>query len=313
MRPKKTTDFQDTLGDIREWHRRREDFLAAEGNLTRQMKSILRRIIAHHKNLDMSKPKDRAIASGFLDPAFNRIRKRGKFFKGDAEGLVKDTGPVELVRSGDDDELIYWLGVMSIGPMAVALPFVKDPRMEAEKMLIGLAKELPVAEWARTIRGFGVDNGVGLGQIVGEAGDLGRFDKKGQLWKRMGLAVINGERQRKVKDKEMAALHGYSPRRRSVMFSLGDSMIRAQGTYVPVYYREKERQLAIHPELLDKKGGKGHIHNRARRYMEKMMLRDLWQVWTGRKPIDYVPHGDAWPALHQNADKAGDAVAGQAD
>ena len=89
-------------------------------------------------------------------------------------------------------------------------------------------------------------------------------------------------------------------------------MIRAQGAYVPVYYREKERQCELHPDLLAKKGGKGHMHNRARRYMEKMMLRDLWQVWRGSKPIDYVPHGAAWPTLVVVARKALPRATGQA-
>jgi len=204
------------------------------------------------------------------------------------------------------DEALYAVEVLMLSEYQI-----HQPRMFAETQLIKAASTLPVALWVESIKGLGI-KGVGLGQIVGEAGDLSKYPTKATLWKRMGVAVFDGERQRKTKDKELAKLYGYSPKRRSILFGLGESMIKAQGTYAPVYYREKARQIEMHPDLLEKEGGKGHISNRARRYMEKMMLRDLWQVWTGRKPIDYVPHGDAWEDPMTGASEANTRESAQA-
>lgn len=288
MRPEELTN---TIADIRELHRRRQDFLAGEGNLKRQCRSVLTRFTCDQYSLNSTVQKERTKSIKLSHTIYD---------------LLTEKTPAKGAPKIDAEVLSAALGYVQ--PWLLSMPMFVKPKKEAEKALIKTALKLPIAEWMMTIKGIGVKSGVGLGQIIGEAGDLSRFTKKSQLWKRMGVAVIDGERQRKVRDAELAVVHGYSPNRRAILFNLGESMIRAQGTYVPVYYREKARQELINPELLDKKGGKAHIHNRARRYMEKLMLRDIWQVWTGRKPMDYIPHGDsfeAWDGRTPNAGEAG--------
>ena len=293
-------DMLKIVAEIREFHRRRDDYLRAEGNLTRQIKSMLRRLICHKYDLSPFRKGEGAIINPMSDVLYKTLEVQLK-------GCRRKIGPDSDGRAA----AIYEEALYAVEVLMLSEYQIHQPRIFAEKQLIKMASTLPVVPWVESIKGLGI-KGVGLGQIVGEAGDLSKYPSKAALWKRMGVAVFDGQRQRKTTDKVLAELYGYSPKRRSILFGLGESMIKAQGTYVPVYYREKERQLALHPELLDKKGGKGHISNRARRYMEKLMLRDLWQVWTGRKPIDYVPHGDAWPVPSVVADKANTTTIGQA-
>ena len=75
-----------------------------------------------------------------------------------------------------------------------ALDSLEETKERLEKQIVSAAKQLPEAEWWNSHIGLGY---MGFGLLIGEAGNLSRFEKVSQLWKRMGLAVINGERQRK--------------------------------------------------------------------------------------------------------------------
>lgn len=161
------------------------------------------------------------------------------------------------------------------------------------KQMEHLAKQLPVAEWAESIKGLGMRS---LAAIVGEAGDLSAYPKKGHLWKRMGLAVIGGVRQgglSKGAPKQDWIDHGYSRKRRSQMFVIGDVMVKVGEEYRQVYLDRKDYEraraeaagLTVVPAAKIPKGrmdefvSDGHIHRRAQRYMEKRLLRDLWKAW----------------------------------
>lgn len=195
----------------------------------------------------------------------------------------------------------------------------------AEKYLIRLAETLPVWDaWAKAVHGFGP---LGLAVIVGEAGDLSAYRKKGHLWKRMGVAVIGAGigvadvRQgnpgpHATKDAWIA--HGYSPVRRSRLFTVGEALIKASGgPYRAIYIARLryEHARAIHECLIpasssaqtveswaarglpklekvtkidpEKHRSAGHMANRAQRYMEKRLLKDLWQAW--RRADERVP------------------------
>lgn len=119
-----------------------------------------------------------------------------------------------------------------------------------------------------------------------EAGDFSNYDNPAKLWKRMGVAVINGERQRKVSGAE-ALDHGYSPQRRSIVYVIGDAIIKAGFVYADLY---RERKAAEEQKLPD--SSKGHWHNRAKRCMEKRLLRDMWRAWrqldAGKQPYFFA-------------------------
>lgn len=147
-----------------------------------------------------------------------------------------------------------------------------------EKEMKRVAADLPLASWVEQTRGLGM---LGFAQIIAEAGDLSNYSGPAKLWKRFGLAP--GQRRLKGCGKkhpagktcikcDAAIQMGFSPSRRAVMSVIGDSLMKMGEEYRQVYLVEKERQRSLHPELT-----KAHTHNRALRYMEKRLLRDLWR------------------------------------
>lgn len=165
--------------------------------------------------------------------------------------------------------------------------------VNAKKEMERLAKLLPVwVAWGEGVRGFGA---VSLAVIVGEAGDLSKYPKKSHLWKRMGLAVIDGVRQgglRKGASAEAWKAQKYSPPRRSRMWNVGDTMLKAQvrkikdeagedtgertslGEYGATYLARKAYVLARNPDMTPM-----HAHRDSQRIMEKRLLLNLWQAW----------------------------------
>lgn len=167
-------------------------------------------------------------------------------------------------------------------------------RTGAEKEMRRLAEMLPVWKWSVGVKGFGA---LGVSIIAAEAsgprGDVGSYATKERLWKRLGLAVIEGSRQRRVTDAAAAEQHGYNPRRRSEIWTIADSMFRHQwagtneeagtaphpvGPYGAVYMRRKS-----HTEGREWTGGRRE--NDARRVMTKALIEDYWRVWRGLEPL----------------------------
>lgn len=153
---------------------------------------------------------------------------------------------------------------------------LEDQRAAYEKTLAKLGKRLPIAHMADQIKGVGH---LALAKIVGECGDLSAYKSVSAVWKRAGLAVINGERQRRKSDAELALLHGYSPDRRSTFWNVADPLLKAQGKdenagpYRQFYDVEKTRQIE------EKECSKAQAHNRAMRHMTKKLLKDLTVEW----------------------------------
>jgi hypothetical protein len=150
-----------------------------------------------------------------------------------------------------------------------------EKRLRAD--MTKLAAKLPVCSWVDTVKGFGHTN---LACIIGETGDLSLYANPAKLWKRLGLAVINGQRQRKTLDKELAIEMGYSPTRRSAVWTLGDCLIKGQGKgedageFRRIYDARKAYELERNEKMT-----KAHAHNRAKRLMEKEAVRKLWKAW----------------------------------
>lgn len=151
------------------------------------------------------------------------------------------------------------------------------------------AKDLPAWKWAAGVKGLSLQ---GLACIIGETGDLSNYETKERVWKRLGLAVIDGIAQQRRSKPEEAAAHGYSPKRRAVIWSIADVLLRAQwrgekdgtpahaiGPYGAVYGRRKAHTVNREgwtPKRRD---------NDARRVMSKALIEDLWRVWHGKEPL----------------------------
>lgn len=134
-----------------------------------------------------------------------------------------------------------------------------DLREKNERALERASRELPVYEWAMSIRGFGER---GLAIVVAEAAGfdeeppgsgylrrrlIGEYRTVAGLWKRMGLAVIDGQRQRKLRSKAEAEMHRYKPERRAECWVLADSLLRAQ---LRSRLRATKDAILAHPEAL---------------------------------------------------------------
>jgi hypothetical protein len=155
-------------------------------------------------------------------------------------------------------------------PLLICRASLHKEVLPEERRLKELAQKLPIWEWWDSIHGLGA---LGLATIIAETGDLSNYTNPAKVWKRMGVAVINGERQRKKKGDE-ALEQGYSPRRHAVIWVVADSLLKKQNTYKELYVTRKTYQAEKWP---DRK--KGHWHNEARRYVGKRLLRDLWRAW----------------------------------
>jgi hypothetical protein len=81
-------------------------------------------------------------------------------------------------------------------------------------------------------------------------------------------------------DKELAIEMGYSPTRRSAVWTLGDCLIKGQGKgedageFRRIYDARKAYELERNEKMT-----KAHAHNRAKRRMEKEAIRRLWKAW----------------------------------
>ena len=232
-------------------HRYREDFLRAETRLVLQVKSICRRY-----------------CDGDKEAGTDLYKEVLKLYRAVPDERKNDGPWIGLTRGPVAGATVYLL------PFLSALLPLKSRRLTYERVLKKLAKQLPVWPWAEELYGFGP---LGLGQIVGECGNLSNYPNPACVWKRLGLAVMEGgERQHKTKDKKKAILMGYSPRRRSVMFVIGDSLLKKPNEYKELYDKRK----AYEQGKLPAPKGKPIIwHRRAHRYVEKRLLRDLWRAW----------------------------------
>jgi hypothetical protein len=83
--------------------------------------------------------------------------------------------------------------------------------------------------------------------------------------------------------------HGYNKRRRSVVWTIGDSLIKTNkddkgdpGFYKKIYNERKEYETKNLTKTAKKAKEKFKpivVHRKAQRYMEKRLLRDLWNEW----------------------------------
>lgn len=185
-----------------------------------------------------------------------------------------------------------------------------------ENMMVKMVKAsfpAQVVEWVNHAdqRGFGL---LSLAVVIGEAGDLSAYPSPGKLWKRFGMAPYEhrGQHYQGATLKSMGKAPdqgwedaGYSPRRRSIAFNIGDALLKGnKGPYRARYSGHKSRCYLLHSDWTTKAGKSswkpcdkcegpgsdcsvcggcgmkcGHAHNRAMLVMTKMLFRELWIVW----------------------------------
>lgn len=300
--------MQDTIIAIREQHRRRRFGMEQRKRSDLAIGSFLRTQLGWSALLPAAERKEiKERAAEIITAGERHLRQCLK----EGRHWTAVDMPSELGEFGD-------LVMASIEARAPFDTIEKD----AESKMTRLAMSLPVWPWCEPIRGFGA---LGLAIIVAEcagqdAASLSDYATKSKVWKRLGLAVIDGVAQGRMskeisgKDRKEAWIkRGYSPMRRSAVWTIGHSlcMQNGDGKYRSAYLtrKEYERQRAEEIGLIVAPAGKipksrqaeymsvGHIDRRAQRYMEKLLIRDLWNAW--REATSRMPQGQAGDAsLH---------------
>lgn len=207
------------------------------------------------------------------------------------------------VKKDREHELLVWLE-----PYMLAMAPLDAAKHKVELKLAKLARDLPVYEWAKSVSGFG---DVSLAAVVGECAiGPGEYRTVSALWKRMGMAVFDGQRQRKVSG-DAAIEQGYNPTRRSLMWNIGCCLIKAQirsekdekgkkvegseyaiGEYGQLYL-DRKQYLRERSEAAEQPMPPFMLHKNAQRYIEKRLLRELWKAWRRAslptKPMTALP------------------------
>jgi hypothetical protein len=186
---------------------------------------------------------------------------------------------------GDKDQArAEWKRIQSGKSEQTALAIVCEPYRQMvetaeghasglEKQLVKIVRKLPLWSWAKDVRGLGELSVAGL--IGGAAGNPGDYKSVSALWKRFGLAVIEGQRQRRVSDPELALIHGYAPERRAFAYVVSANLMKCQragDTYRALYDRRKVYEMEERSDPVPK----AHAHNRALRVMVKALLKEVW-------------------------------------
>lgn len=189
-----------------------------------------------------------------------------------------------------------------------------DMRERVEKEMMRLVRQLSVYPFASSINGLG-DKGLAI--IVGESGiPLSEWRTASGLWKHMGLAVIDGYRQKpkggaRSSDEERSKYFDCPERRGQIIGAIADPLFKSQwaaakdedgnnpeksdkpiavpahpdGPYGEIYAHrraETEPRIAATEDLPPKhpdKWTKGRCFNDARRVMIKELLADLRTAW----------------------------------
>lgn len=163
---------------------------------------------------------------------------------------------------------------------------VEQERIEGQ-MIKWVSKLTFLVDWVQADeqRGLGL---ISLAVIVGECGDLNNYPKKGHLFKRLGLAPFqfNGTTQMgstwRAKKNGNGSLpaseweaFGYSPRRRSIMYIIGENLMKLnKGPYRARYEEAKAKMKAEHPDYPDLR-----CHRHGMLCATKLMLIRLLQEW----------------------------------
>lgn len=276
----------DAINFIRIMHRKRDVLLRSDGDAVRRIKAKCRS------------------AAGY-DPALTGAAKKAQ------EAVVKNAFNAVTDQDGSALAGIALTVFLICDALIESIDLFRKGRIDAERKAKDMMQTLHVAPFVESTRGFGW---VGLMQIIGEAGDLSNYANPAKLWKRFGLGLISsGERQRKFTDAAKAREAGYSPTRRSLMYVIGDSLIKQKGPYRDLYLQRLaiEHAKAVTEGLIpatttastvaswQERGlpaltkvskltkecrSAGHMALRAQRYVEKRLLRDLWRAWTNQPP-----------------------------
>jgi hypothetical protein len=168
----------------------------------------------------------------------------------------------------------------------VGIDAFNEMKANLEREMVKLAKQLPAAPWVEhpDQRGFGY---LFLAIVIGETGDLSNYANPAKVWRRLGCAPWSfGDRTQmgatwrsgaggKLPASEWEAF-GYSPRRRSIAFLIGQNMKMQNqgGPYRARFDETKAKIQAAHPDY-----SKLRCDRHGMLLATKLLLKNLWIKW----------------------------------
>ena len=118
------------------------------------------------------------------------------------------------------------------------------------------------------------------------------------FWKYAGLAVVNGEAERRKRGERIA----YNPKLKTMCWKIGESFVKTGGVYRKQYERVREQVNAkpcnkVHK---DEKGNviscfDAHKYAKAKRMVTKLFLAHVWHVW---RRLEGLPVDRPWIVVH---------------
>jgi len=268
------TDVKAMSEELQRLQRRRAIALKSRNMIANRLQAIVAGTLGYH--------------SGMKENDRTRVLK-------EASDLIKKIAAYEVESDLAGIVIPHMSGIDALEANKAAL----------EKEMVKLAKQLPAAEWVARPeqRGFGL---LFLAIVIGETGDLHNYANPAKVWKRLGCAphtfggktlmgaTWKSKREGKLPAEEWEAF-GYSPRRRSIAFLIGEGIVKQNvlkggngagedtagtdspcaGPYRARYDEAKVAAAAKHP---DWKPLRCHLH--AMLLATKRLLLNLWIEWT---------------------------------
>ncbi len=297
---------------------------ASVASISQELQSLQRQRAWHLKSRNMVANRLQATVAGTMGYHSSMpVKERLKLFK-EASILIDKIVAGEVKPKSE--------GLMSmelVRTTAEAIAGFDKMKRDLEKKMAVLAKQLPVAAWVSSLdqRGFGI---LFLGIIIGETGDLANYANPAKVWRRLGCAPFTKDNEtlmgatwksRGGRKKGQTKLHaedweefGYSPRRRSISYLIGEGIVKqnGEGPYRVRYDEAKALAAENHPDWTrcsvckgTKKNAKGgkcsnckgtgivmmHCHLHGMLLATKLLLKNLWIEWNnGDRSYDWKKH-----------------------
>lgn len=225
--------------------------------------------------------------------------------------LVESYYDIQKLRIATSNRLSMYgkLDVLTPIQAAKLQEIVSDLKADEGKLLGQIHDELkaiPVWQWLKTVKGIGPAMAGGL---VGWIDDISKSPHPSSLWRYAGLHVEEGKAPRRKRGEKAP----WSWRLKTHMWKVVKQLLQAGNPFYRGYYDQYKAYevgkcehggLRIVPSAsLPTKGGKkyepegvisvGHVDNRAKRKVAKLLLAHVWHVW---REMEGLPTGPAYAA-----------------
>lgn len=224
------------------------------------------------------------------------------YYSGMAEAQRKEkfTEAKQLIDQVDEGAAIDHPFVPIIKTTLIGIRAFNEMIDALSKEQVSLVKQLPprILDWVQNPKQLGLGLPI-LACILGETGDLSNYPNPGKVWKRMGCAPYTFDNRTRMgstwrfgKEGKLPASEwesfGYSPRRRSIAYRLGECLLRQNGPrkdddgeivkeagpYYLRYLESRKKLKEDHPDYPD-----GRCHRHGMLLSTKLCLRELWNTW----------------------------------